>query len=179
MSYTVIESPIGDLTLVADDDTSALRALYMVEHRHAPGVETFAERLAGSGARRVFGQVTRQLDEYFAGDREAFDLPLAPVGTAFQLAVWQQLRAIPFGQTRTYGEIAAGLGNPKAVRAVGLANGRNPLSIVVPCHRVIGASGAMTGFGGGVERKEYLLRLEGALRGGVVSSGAAPLSLFA
>lgn len=155
----------------------------MVEHRHAPGVETFDERLAGSPAHRVFGEVARQLGEYFAGDREAFDLPLAPVGTAFQLAVWQQLRAIPFGQTRTYGEIAAGLGNPKAVRAVGLANGRNPLSIVVPCHRVIGASGAMTGFGGGVERKEFLLRLEGALRGGGVSSGAAagaaPLSLFA
>lgn len=162
MSYTVIDSPIGALTLVAEDTTGALRALYMVEHRHAPESSTFGERLTGGDAERVFGDVTRQLGEYFAGTRETFDLALAPVGTAFQLAVWQQLRAIPFGETRTYGDVAARLGNPKAVRAVGLANGRNPLSIIVPCHRVIGANGAMTGFGGGVERKEFLLGLEKA-----------------
>jgi methylated-DNA-[protein]-cysteine S-methyltransferase len=162
MSYTVIDSPIGELTLVADDESDALRALYMVEHRHAPGRETFGARLDGADAAHVFGAVTAQLAEYFAGDRTAFDVPTAPIGTEFQRAVWQQLRAIPYGETRTYGQIAALLGNPKAVRAVGLANGRNPLSIVVPCHRVIGASGAMTGFGGGVERKEFLLGLEKA-----------------
>ncbi|AMM19319.1 cysteine methyltransferase [Frondihabitans sp. PAMC 28766] len=162
MSYTVIDSPIGLLTLVADDETDALRALYMVEHRHAPDASTFGPRLDRADADRVFGGVTAQLGEYFAGSRSAFDLPTAPVGTDFQLAVWQQLRAIPYGETRTYGEIALALGHPKAVRAVGLANGRNPLSIVVPCHRVIGASGAMTGFGGGVERKQWLLGLEKA-----------------
>lgn len=162
MSYTEIVSPIGSLTLVADDETGALRALYMVDHRHAPAPETFGERLDGADADAVFAAVTRQLGDYFAGARETFDLPLAPVGTAFQLAVWQQLRAIPYGETRTYGEIAVGLGNPRAVRAVGLANGRNPLSIVVPCHRVIGANGALTGFGGGIERKEFLLGLEKA-----------------
>jgi methylated-DNA-[protein]-cysteine S-methyltransferase len=161
MSYTVIDSPIGQLTLVADDETSALKALYMVEHRHAPDVSAFGDRLVGSDVERVFGEVIRQLGEYFAGERRAFDVPTAPAGTAFQLAVWQQLRAIPYGETRTYGELAVALGNPKAVRAVGLANGRNPLSIVVPCHRVIGASGAMTGFGGGIERKGFLLALEG------------------
>ncbi|BDZ48445.1 methylated-DNA--protein-cysteine methyltransferase [Frondihabitans sucicola] len=162
MSYTVIDSPIGELTLVADDETSALRALYMVEHRHAPSTETFGERLSGTDEARVFGAVVAQLGEYFAGTRETFDLELAPVGTEFQLAVWQQLRTIPYGETFTYGDIAARLGNPKAVRAVGLANGRNPLSIIVPCHRVIGANGALTGFGGGIERKEYLLGLEKA-----------------
>lgn len=161
MSYTVIDSPIGQLTLVADDESSALKALYMVEHRHAPDTSAFGDRLAGGDVEPVFGDVIRQLGEYFAGERRVFDVPTAPAGTAFQLAVWQQLRAIPYGETRTYGELAAALGNPKAVRAVGLANGRNPLSIVVPCHRVIGASGAMTGFGGGIERKEFLLALEG------------------
>ncbi len=161
MSYTVIDSPIGQLTLVADDETSALKALYMVEHRHAPDVSTFGDRLVGGDVEPVFDEVIRQLGEYFAGERRVFDVPTAPAGTAFQLAVWQQLRAIRYGETRTYGELASALGNPKAVRAVGLANGRNPLSIVVPCHRVIGASGAMTGFGGGIERKEFLLALEG------------------
>lgn len=162
MSYTVIDSPIGDLTLVADDSTDALRALYMVEHRHAPAAETYGARVTGDEELRIFGAVVTQLAEYFAQTRRAFDLPTAPVGTPFQLAVWQQLREIPYGETWTYGDIAARLGNPKAVRAVGLANGRNPLSIVVPCHRVIGASGALTGFGGGIERKEFLLGLENA-----------------
>jgi methylated-DNA-[protein]-cysteine S-methyltransferase len=161
MSHTVVDSPLGDLTLVADEASGALRALYMVEHRHAPDPSTFGDRLAGDDERRVFGPVVEQLGEYFAGERRTFDLATAPAGTPFQLAVWERLRAIPYGETRTYGELAAEIGNPKAVRAVGLANGRNPLSIVVPCHRVIGANGAMTGFGGGIERKEFLLALEG------------------
>ncbi|MCU1527332.1 MAG: cysteine methyltransferase [Frondihabitans sp.] len=163
MSYTVIESPIGDLTLVADDTSEALKALYMVGHRHAPELSAFGPRVDGDDERRIFSTVTTQLTEYFGGTRQSFDVATAPVGTPFQLAVWEALRSIPFGETRTYGELAITLGNPKAVRAVGLANGRNPLSIIVPCHRVIGANGAMTGFGGGIERKEYLLELEGYL----------------
>lgn len=158
-TWTEIDSPIGALTLIATDD--ALRALYMVDHRHAPSVETYGDRVAAGNG--VFAAATEQLGEYFDGDRREFDMPTAPVGTDFQLAVWHQLRQIPYGQTWTYGRIAERLGNPRAVRAVGLANGRNPLSIVVPCHRVIGANGAMTGFGGGIERKEYLLGLEKAV----------------
>lgn len=160
MSYTVTDSPLGELTLVADDE-GMLRALYMVDHRHAPDPATYGPRVEGAEERRIFGAVTTQLAEYFGGGRQEFDVVTAPVGTPFQRAVWEQLRAIPFGETRTYGELALALGNPKAVRAVGLANGRNPLSIVVPCHRVIGANGAMTGFGGGIERKAFLLELEG------------------
>jgi methylated-DNA-[protein]-cysteine S-methyltransferase len=165
MSYTVIDSPIGELTLVddgtADRPGTALRALYMVEHRHAPSVDLFGPRVVASDS-PVLALAAEQLAEYFSGTRVAFDVPTAPIGTVFQVAVWQQLRQIPFGETWTYGEIATRLGNPKAVRAVGLANGRNPLSIIVPCHRVIGANGAMTGFGGGIERKEFLLGLEKA-----------------
>ncbi|GAA4682810.1 methylated-DNA--[protein]-cysteine S-methyltransferase [Frondihabitans cladoniiphilus] len=165
MSYAVVDSPIGLLTLVVDDSSGGLRALYMENHRHRPEVTTFGTLLEKREAARMLGAVSSQLNEYFAGERSVFDVPTAPVGTPFQLAVWQQLLEIPFGTTRTYGELALRLGNPKAVRAVGLANGRNPLSIVVPCHRVIGASGALTGFGGGIERKEFLLALEGALPG--------------
>ena len=104
-----------------------------------------------------------QLAQYFAGERRAFDLPLAPVGTPFQLEVWSALRKIPFGETRSYGEQAASIGRPSAVRAVGAANGRNPLTIVVPCHRVIGSSGQLTGFASGIDNKRALLELEGAL----------------
>jgi methylated-DNA-[protein]-cysteine S-methyltransferase len=112
----------------------------------------------------VLEQASNQLSEYFAGERKMFDLPLAPKGTAFQLKVWLALRRIPYGETRSYGEIAAELGlAPTASRAVGLANGANPLPIVVPCHRVIGANGALTGFGGGLERKRFLLDLESQL----------------
>lgn len=105
-----------------------------------------------------------QLDQYFAGQRTSFTLPLAAEGTAVQQSVWRQLIAIPFGETRTYGEIARIIGNPKASRAVGAANGRNPISIIVPCHRVIGSNGALTGFGGGIERKQWLLAHEAHVR---------------
>lgn len=108
----------------------------------------------------VFTAAAAQLARYFAGELTSFDLPLRPAGTDFQQRVWMQLRAIPFGQTRTYGQLAAGLGQPTASRAVGLANGQNPLSIVVPCHRVIGANGQLTGFGGGLTIKQALLDLE-------------------
>ena len=101
-----------------------------------------------------------QLEAYFAGKRTTFSLPLRPAGTAFQLAVWQALTEIPYGETRSYGEIAAAVGNPKAARAVGMANNRNPISILIPCHRVIGSTGALVGYGGGLEKKLFLLELE-------------------
>jgi len=109
-------------------------------------------------------QAARQLDEYFAGDRREFSVPLDLIGTAFQISVWRSLEAIPFGDTLTYGEIAAQLGKPEASRAVGAANGRNPISIIVPCHRVVGANGSLVGFAGGVEKKAWLLGHEQGVR---------------
>ena len=105
-------------------------------------------------------EAARQLQEYFAGCRREFSLPLAPRGTEFQRQVWHALEGIPYGETRTYGEIARAIGKPKACRAVGMANHRNPLSILVPCHRVVGADGSLTGYGGGLEAKQFLLELE-------------------
>lgn len=152
-SHTVIDSPIGKLTLVATD--GVLAGLYMEQQRHLPAVETF-----GRPNPEPFTETIRQLDEYFAGDRTSFDLPLAMVGTEFQRQVWDGLRDIPFGETMSYGELAAVLGKPAASRAVGLANGRNPISVIVPCHRVVGSTGSLTGYGGGLERKLFLLDFE-------------------
>ena len=117
---------------------------------------------AGIGVRsdEGFDDVVRQLDEYFAAERTAFDLPLRPVGSDFELAVWEQLTRIPYGETCSYGHVAAAVGEPGGAQAVGAANGRNPLAIVVPCHRVIGADGSLVGFGGGLARKRFLLDLE-------------------
>ena len=154
--HLVVDSPVGPLTLVSDG--SHLTGVFFVEHRHAPG--DVGRRLAADEAPPVLRGAAAQLAEYFAGSRTDFDLPLAPAGTDFQHRVWALLRQIPYGTTRSYGQLAAELGAPGASRAVGLANGRNPVSIVVPCHRVIGASGAITGYGGGVERKQALLDLE-------------------
>jgi methylated-DNA-[protein]-cysteine S-methyltransferase len=151
--HTVTDSPYGPLTLVADD--GVLSGLYMTDQRHRPAEETFGVR-----DDRPFGEVIDQLSAYFAGDLKEFTLELRLIGTPFQRMVWDRLRAIPYGETRTYGELAADLGNPAASRAVGLANGRNPIGIVVPCHRVIGASGSLTGYGGGLERKRRLLDFE-------------------
>ncbi len=148
-------SPIGELTLISDGD--ALTALCLPTHRHRPPVARDARIDAGP-----FGEAIAQLEGYFAGDRQDFDLPLAPRGTAFQQQVWLALRAIPYGTTTTYGEVAASIGNPTAVRAVGLANGRNPIPIVIPCHRVVGADGSLTGYGGGLDLKRALLDLESA-----------------
>ena len=145
-----IESPVGKLRLVAED--GALVGLSMEQQRH-PAAFGAAD---GQGD-PVLDEAGRQLAAWFAGDRTRFDLPLRPKGTPFQLAVWEALREIPFGETRSYGQIAAGLGQPTAVRAVGAANGRNPLGIIVPCHRVIGADGSLVGYGGGMERKRWLL----------------------
>jgi methylated-DNA-[protein]-cysteine S-methyltransferase len=150
------DSPIGPLTIVARD--GAICALYMDAQRHAPGPESFG--LPGDAADEPFAPALAQLAEYFAGRRTAFDLPLAPAGTEFQRKVWAGLLAIPYGQTISYGELAGRIGRPAASRAVGLANGKNPVAIVVPCHRVIGSDGSMTGYGGGLDRKRFLLALE-------------------
>ncbi|WP_432056319.1 methylated-DNA--[protein]-cysteine S-methyltransferase [Streptomyces sp. bgisy022] len=152
--HTVIDSPYGPLTLVADDD-GVLCGLYMTEQRHRPAEETFGDR-----DDTPFAEAREQLSAYFAGELKEFTLPLRPHGTPFQRRVWDELRRIPYGETRSYGQLADALGSPKASRAVGLANGRNPIGIVIPCHRVIGASGSLTGYGGGLERKQRLLDFE-------------------
>lgn len=151
--HTVIDSPYGPLTLVATD--GVLSGLYMTDQRHRPPEETF-----GAPDDTPFGETIDQLKAYFAGELKEFDLPMRLDGTPFQRTVWEQLRRIPYGETRSYGELADALGNPKAPRAVGLANGRNPLGIIVPCHRVVGANGSLTGYGGGLDRKKRLLDFE-------------------
>jgi len=154
--YTLIESPIGRLLLQSDG--VAVTGLHM----DGPG---FPALDAGTWTSNPDGgplpRAVRQLEEYFAGRRRDFDLPLRWEGTAFQQRAWQALTEIPYGATWSYGEQAKRIGSPKASRAVGLANGRNPISILVPCHRVIGADGSLTGYGGGVERKRWLLAHEG------------------
>jgi methylated-DNA-[protein]-cysteine S-methyltransferase len=155
-----IDSPVGRLTLVATD--AGLAAILWQNDR--PG----RVRLPIEGeesAHPVLVETARQLAEYFAGRRQQFDLPLDPHGTVFQRKVWSALLTIPFGETRSYGQIAKQIGKPSAVRAVGAANGRNPLSIVAPCHRVIGSTGALTGFAGGLDVKARLLALEASARG--------------
>jgi methylated-DNA-[protein]-cysteine S-methyltransferase len=148
--FTVMPTALGELTLISDGH--ALTGVYMELHRHAPPVPADAVR-----DRAPLADACRQLDEYLAGDRRAFDLPLSAAGSEFQRAVWDELVRIPYGETISYGELARRLDRPDASRAVGLANGRNPISIVVPCHRVIGASGKLTGYGGGLDRKRFLL----------------------
>lgn len=148
-----IPSPVGPLTLMGDAD-HLTHLLYdhqveRVRRRHDPPVDDDA-----------FAGVVAQLDEYFAGDRTGFAVTIAPAGTDFQLQVWHALTTIRYGQTCSYGDLAARIGRPGAARAVGAANGQNPISIIVPCHRVIGASGRLTGYGGGLDRKEHLLDLE-------------------
>ena len=150
-------SPLGDLLLAADDD-GRLTGLYLPDHRHGPSADP-----ARDGAR--FAAAHEQLDAYFTGELEAFDLPLAPEGTPFQRRVWDELTRIPFGETISYGELARRLGDERLVRAVGTANGRNPISIVIPCHRVIGADGSLVGYGGGLERKRWLLDHEAVASG--------------
>jgi methylated-DNA-[protein]-cysteine S-methyltransferase len=151
--HTVVDSPVGPLTLVAVD--GVLAGLYMNLQRHRPPEETF-----GAPDPAPFTDVIRQLEEYFAARRTQFDLPLAFVGTPFQRRVWAALREIPYGETMSYGQLAKRIDRPGAARAVGLANGRNRIGIIVPCHRVVGASGNLTGYGGGLDRKQYLLEFE-------------------
>jgi methylated-DNA-[protein]-cysteine S-methyltransferase len=153
MSYTYIETPVGRL-LVAGDDSGLCRIEFDPDRRDAFPKPTWQEDFG------ILAEAIRQLDAYFAGTLRDFDLPLQPSGTPFQLEVWQALRRIPYGTTISYGELAHSIGRPNASRAVGAANGQNPLPIVVPCHRVIGSTGSLTGFGGGLEAKSTLLALE-------------------
>jgi methylated-DNA-[protein]-cysteine S-methyltransferase len=166
--FTHHPSPIGPLLLVSDGDgagdgdgdgagPTVLTGLYMEAHRRGPVVDP-----AWTEDPAAFAAVVAQLDEYFAGSRSVFELQLGPRGTDFQRRVWDELTRIPAGETISYGELAARVGRPNAARAVGAAVGRNPISIIVPCHRVVGSNGALTGYAGGVERKAHLLALEGA-----------------
>ena len=151
--HHVMPSPVGDITLTGTAD--AVTGVYFSEHEHSAPVP--ADSVASA---EPFEKVITQLEEYFSGEREEFDVTLAPVGTPFQLQVWDELRRIPYGQTISYGELARRIGKPEASRAVGLANGRNPISIIVPCHRVIGANGKLVGYGGGLGNKAILLNIE-------------------
>lgn len=153
VEHAVVDSPVGPLTLVRNPD--GLCGLYMHLQRHLPASERFGRRVDTG-----FDEVAAQLDEYFAGERTAFTVPLAPRGTPFQQRVWAALQTIPYGQTWTYLQLAEHLGNVAAIRAVAAANGRNPIGIIVPCHRVVGSNGSLTGYAGGLERKRFLLDLE-------------------
>jgi methylated-DNA-[protein]-cysteine S-methyltransferase len=157
--WTTVDSPLGPLLLTADDE--GLSGVYMTPHAHGPD----GPSAGWVEDRSRFHDAEVQLDEYFAGKRTQFDLLLHPIGTPFQIEVWEALKAIPYGEVRSYGDIAEQIGRPGASRAVGLANGRNPISVIVPCHRVIGASGSLTGYGGGLERKRLLLDLEADVAG--------------
>lgn len=157
MNYRYVESPIGDILVAGDADGLKFVGFPSGKGRLEPEPSW---QLDNEG----FEDVKKQLGEYFAGTRTRFDLKLAPNGTPFQLQVLDALQQIPYGETRSYLDIATGIGKPKAVRAVGAANGRNPLPIIIPCHRVIGADGSLTGFGGGLPTKRFLLDLERTAR---------------
>jgi methylated-DNA-[protein]-cysteine S-methyltransferase len=154
VNYSYLETAVGRL-LIAGDDAAVRRIWFGTEGRHARPQAGWTE-----SARGPVGEAAKQLREYFARQRQEFDLPLEPEGTAFQRNVWARLQEIPYGQTISYGELARRAGNPNASRAVGAANGANPIPIVIPCHRVIGSNGKLTGFGGGLPVKEKLLALE-------------------
>jgi methylated-DNA-[protein]-cysteine S-methyltransferase len=152
---TTVDSPVGPLTLTSVD--GRLTGLHMVDQAHSPTERDHWVEQPG-----VFRDAVAQLQAYFAGELRTFDLPLDMIGTPFQRRVWEALRAIPYGETWSYAELARAVGSPGASRAVGLANGRNPVGIIVPCHRVIGANGSLTGYGGGLPRKAWLLDHERA-----------------
>jgi methylated-DNA-[protein]-cysteine S-methyltransferase len=152
--FSFLASPIGELLLTGDGD--ALTGIWFPDDRQTTPVDPSWHR-----DDPVFGEVTRQLTAYFRGELTEFQLQLNAHGTPFQQRVWEALTKIPYGVTTSYGKLAAELGDPRATRAVGLANGRNPIPIIIPCHRVIGADGSLTGYGGGMHRKQWLLALEG------------------
>jgi methylated-DNA-[protein]-cysteine S-methyltransferase len=156
-SYKAVKSPVGELKLVASDDGLAA----ILWENDKPG-RVRLNIIGEDKAHPILLETERQLEEYFAGHRKNFDMKLDFAGTEFQKKVWQALLTIPFGETRSYGQIAQQIGNPSAVRAVGAANGKNPISIIAPCHRVIGSTGELTGFAGGLEAKALLLNLEGS-----------------
>jgi methylated-DNA-[protein]-cysteine S-methyltransferase len=164
MIYTTFPTPIGQL--IATAENGRLTALY--ESEHVPG----DGEPIGAGSDTMFCRLGEQLDDYFKGQAVSFDIPVAPSGTPFQTRVWKALRDIPYGHTISYGELARKIGQPTAVRAVGRANGANPIAIVIPCHRVIGGNGSLVGYAGGLERKKTLLLLEGALSGGQAESAS-------
>ncbi|HEY5849572.1 MAG TPA: methylated-DNA--[protein]-cysteine S-methyltransferase [Lysobacter sp.] len=155
--HTTIASPVGPLLLAASDHGLHLIEFHRPRHPMRRGVDWH------EGDSELLRITAQQLDEYFAGERQHFEIPLAPRGTPFQCGVWQTLADIPYGETISYAQLAQRVGKPSAVRAVGAANGRNPLPLVLPCHRVIGSNGSLTGFGGGLPTKQFLLQLEGAL----------------
>jgi methylated-DNA-[protein]-cysteine S-methyltransferase len=155
LAYKMIPSPVGNLKLVASD-----KGLVAILWQNDKPSRVRLEELVEDAQHPILLATERQLGEYFAGKRKIFSVPLDMRGTSFQKNVWEALLAIPFGETRSYGQLAKQLGNPQAMRAVGAANGRNPISIIVPCHRVIGSSGKLTGFAGGLETKAHLLNLE-------------------
>jgi methylated-DNA-[protein]-cysteine S-methyltransferase len=157
-TFTRVPSPVGELVLTASD-TSLTGVYFPTVRAHATWLEDVGRGAAGE----LLDRARRQLTEYFARTRTAFDLPLDPPGTTFERQVWDLLRTIPYGATTSYGELARRLGDPRATRAVGAANGKNPIPIIIPCHRVVGARGDLTGFGGGLDRKRWLLEHEGAL----------------
>ncbi len=167
-THTTIETPLGELVLVAEDETTLI-GVYFPGHWTRPDPATF-----GARSERRLEEVERQFAEYFAGERTSFELATSATGDAFQRQVWERIARVPYGQTTTYGEIARELGGPALARRVGNAVGRNPLSVIVPCHRVVGKDGTLTGYAGGLERKRFLLDLEGAS----TSAAAMAPSLF-
>ena len=164
--YTYTSTPIGELLLAGQNEV-----LHYLGFPKGKMAMTSAADWQRND--RSFAQVKQQLQEYFAGKRQNFDLPLSPQGTEFQCQVWRQLQTIPYGQTCSYSELAQAIQRPKAVRAVGAANGQNPIPVIIPCHRVIGSNGKLTGFGGGLDVKEHLLQLEG-----IEVDGAKQQALF-
>jgi methylated-DNA-[protein]-cysteine S-methyltransferase len=159
LTYALLPTPVGALTLAA----SATGLRYILWPNDEPTRVPGGAEVGDASAHPILAVAARQLEEYFAGERTEFDVPLEPQGTEFQLACWQALRTIPYGQTVSYGEQARRLGDVNKSRAVGAANGRNPLSIIVPCHRVVGSDGSLTGFGGGIEAKAWLLAHESGI----------------
>jgi methylated-DNA-[protein]-cysteine S-methyltransferase len=171
MLYTTIDSPIGELMLVGDGET--LHHLSM-----QGGPRPLRRDAAWTRDDRAFARPVQQLEEYFSGARQTFDVPLSLTGNPFEQGVWRALLEIPYGEITSYGEIARRIGSPDAPRAVGLANGRNPVAVIVPCHRVIGADGSLTGYGGGLERKRLLLDLEAGVLP-LVPASAVPAAAHA
>ncbi len=159
MHHGIVDSPLGELRIVAS--TRGITGIYMENHSHPPDPEVLGTRLGSAAGEPFIARCAGELAEYFAGARTSFGVPLDARGTGFQKRVWEQLARIEFGTSRTYGQLALALGDGKLTRAVGTANGRNPISIIVPCHRVIGADGSLTGYAGGLAAKLFLLRLEG------------------
>lgn len=155
-SHVVLASPIGPLTVIAED--GAITHVHLGDAKHGPAAEALGPE--AEPTEEPFASAAAQLAAYFAGDLHEFDLPLAPRGDDFHQRVWALLREIPYGETRSYGDIARALGDRNLAQAVGTANGRNPIAIVIPCHRVIGADGTLVGYGGGLDRKRFLLALE-------------------